>query len=78
MLLESGGDIVLASNAAAKLFRGLNREKKVIERVSIDDIRRDIKRAEETFHHGTSVKENFALFAEEFSRHTSRHTILGY
>ncbi|MBY3043704.1 hypothetical protein [Rhizobium leguminosarum] len=66
MLLERDGKIVLASNAAAKLFKALDRRTKTIDRVSIDDIRDEIKRAEETFHHGATVRENFALFADEF------------
>ncbi|TAU80463.1 hypothetical protein ELI41_29595 (plasmid) [Rhizobium leguminosarum] len=66
MLIERDGEILLASNAAAKLFKGLNRQTKTIDRVSIDDIRGDIKRAQEAFYHGEIVRENFARFADEF------------
>ncbi|MCW8283460.1 hypothetical protein K7A42_21410 [Agrobacterium sp. InxBP2] len=66
MLIERDGKILLASNSAAKLFKGLNRETKTIERVEIDTIRLDIRKAEETFQHGMTVRENFERFAEEF------------
>ncbi len=66
MLIERDGKLVLASNAAAKLFKALNRESKTIERVAVDTIRLDIQKAEETFHHGMTVRENFERFAEEF------------
>lgn len=66
MLIERDGKILLASNSAAKLFKGLNKETKTIERVEIDTIRLDIRKAEETFQHGMTVRENFERFAEEF------------
>jgi hypothetical protein len=68
MLIERDGEIVLASNAAAKLFKSLDRKNKKIERVSINEIRLEIKRAEAAFQHGISVRENFARFADEFKR----------